>query len=158
MASTPETLRLDTAPTAAILPLRTRVLRPHFPAGQLAHFEGDDLPHTHHFAAWDGDEVVAVLSLFLNSMPDTTQDAWQLRGMAVAPEVQSQGVGTRLLEHALIRQALVDPTITLVWCNARERAVPFYERHGFTIVSPIFEIEGVGPHYRMARAMPALLA
>ncbi|TXD37230.1 GNAT family N-acetyltransferase [Lujinxingia vulgaris] len=158
MASAPETLRLDAAPTATILPLRTRVLRAHFPAGQLAHFEGDDLPHTHHFAAWAGDEVVGVLSLFQNPMPGDSQPAWQLRGMAVAPELQGQGVGGRLLEHALTRQALADPTLTLVWCNARQRAVPFYERHGFTIVSPLFEIEGVGPHHRMARAMPTLLA
>lgn len=158
MASTPETLRLDAAPTATILPLRTRVLRPNFPEGRLAHFEGDDLPHTRHFAAWQREEVVGVLSLFLNPMPDTTQAAWQLRGMAVAPEIQGQGVGRRLLEHALTREALANPTLTLVWCNARERAVPFYERLGFDIVSPRFEIEGVGPHYRMARPMPTLLA
>ncbi|RDV37131.1 GNAT family N-acetyltransferase [Bradymonadaceae bacterium TMQ3] len=157
MVSAPETLRLDAALTDAILPLRTRVLRPHLAPGRLAHFEGDDHPHTRHFAAWRGEEVVGVLSLFQNPMPGNTPPAWQLRGMAVAPEVQGQGVGGRLLEHALTRQALADPTITWVWCNARQRAVPFYERHGFAIVSPLFDIEGVGPHVRMARTLPTLL-
>ena len=38
---------------------------------------------------------------------------------------------------------------TGIWCNARIRAVPMYERRGFVIVSDIFEIEGIGPHHDM---------
>lgn len=153
-----DTLRLDAADAAIILALRTRVLRPHFKAGQLAHFEGDELPDTHHFAAWHGEQVVGVLSIFLEPMPGRLGDAWQLRGMAVAPELQGCGVGGRLLEHALTRQALTRPDISLVWCNARLSALDFYKRHGFEIASPRFEIEGVGPHHRMRRLMPTLLA
>jgi hypothetical protein len=38
-----------------------------------------------------------------------------------------------------------------VWCNARTPAVGLYERAGFAIESGEFEIEGIGPHFVMAR-------
>ena len=38
---------------------------------------------------------------------------------------------------------------TGIWCNARIKAVPMYARCGFEIVSDIFEIESIGPHYDM---------
>jgi hypothetical protein len=38
---------------------------------------------------------------------------------------------------------------TGIWCNARIRAVPMYTRCEFEIVSDIFEIIGIGPHYDM---------
>ncbi|MCC6839587.1 MAG: GNAT family N-acetyltransferase [Flavobacteriales bacterium] len=72
---------------------------------------------------------------------------FRLRGMATAPGHQGCGYGAAVLrfglEQARARQA------DLIWCNARERAVPFYRREGFLIGGPAFEIVGIGLHHLM---------
>ncbi|RAL22434.1 GNAT family N-acetyltransferase [Lujinxingia litoralis] len=153
-----DTIRLEAAQLTDVLPLRTRVLRPHLPPGTLAHFPGDDLPQTRHFAAWSGEEVIAVASFYLNTLPDSPQEAWQLRGMAVAPHFQGRGFGGRLLQVALTHLALARHQTHHVWCNARQSAQAFYQRHGFQVISAPFTIEGVGPHVKMSRTLPTLLA
>lgn len=40
---------------------------------------------------------------------------------------------------------------TLLWCNARVVAIPFYIADGWKIVSDVFEIQTVGPHVIMTR-------
>ena len=37
----------------------------------------------------------------------------------------------------------------LLWCKARLVAIDFYESLGFIKIGPIYEIEGIGPHYTM---------
>ena len=70
-----------------------------------------------------------------------------MRGMATEPEARRRGAGsavlTALIDHARENGA------TLVWCNARIGARTLYERAGFAVVSEQFEIDGIGPHYRM---------
>jgi predicted GNAT family N-acyltransferase len=36
-----------------------------------------------------------------------------------------------------------------MWCNARQSAEAFYQRHGWQGVSEPFVIEPIGPHRRM---------
>ena len=45
------------------------------------------------------------------------------------------------------------PPFDRLWCNARIKAVPFYERNGFAIHGGPFEIAGIGTHYLMHRAL-----
>ena len=37
----------------------------------------------------------------------------------------------------------------LIWCRARLVAIDFYQSIGFLKIGPIYEIEGIGPHYTM---------
>lgn len=71
----------------------------------------------------------------------------RLRGMATAPAHRGQGFGSALLRfgtgHA--RRQGHD----LVWCNARELAVPFYARQGFLPQGPLFPLAGIGIHQMM---------
>src|SRR4051812_9833150 len=69
--------------------------------------------------------------------------------MATLPEARGQGAGTRLLD-ALVRHAEAEGA-TLVWCNARTRAISLYDRAGFEVVSDVFEPPHIGPHVRMER-------
>ena len=57
------------------------------------------------------------------------------------------GVGRRLMELSLadIREKM--PT-HLIYVNAQEHAVGFYEKFGFSVVSEVFYEENI-PHYRM---------
>jgi predicted GNAT family N-acyltransferase len=40
-----------------------------------------------------------------------------------------------------------------LWCNAREKAVKFYQNNGFEIIGEPFEIEKVGTHYVMFKKL-----
>jgi hypothetical protein len=75
--------------------------------------------------------------------------ARQLRGMAVVTEWQKAGVGRGLL--LLLESELMLQSVHLLWCNARQPAVPFYERLGWRTISEQFEIPTAGPHFRMRR-------
>jgi GNAT superfamily N-acetyltransferase len=55
-----------------------------------------------------------------------------LWGMAVAPDLQGQGAGRRLVEELLARAAAAGAR--LVWADARETAVGFYERCGWRAI------------------------
>ena len=62
------------------------------------------------------------------------------------PEFQNRGIGSKIVE---MLQKYAKENDSGIWCNARIRAVPMYQRRGFVIVSEIFEIEGIGPHHDM---------
>ncbi|QEE48285.1 GNAT family N-acetyltransferase [Flavobacterium alkalisoli] len=111
-------------------------------------FDGDDLPQTVHFGVYDSDNLVGIVSVFRVSHPDfANANQYQLRGMAVLPTHQKKGLGDLLLEAAenYIKQQGTD----LIWFNAREVAVGFYSKAGYTISGELFEIPTVGPHYVM---------
>lgn len=146
---------------SAILELRTRVLRPHFPPSQQAHFDGDEASTTHHFAAYhrgDPTRVLAAVSYFDAPFPEDNQPAVQLRGMAVAPQYRRQGLGAHLLQTTLARLPFLYPTRQLVWCNARETALPFYQAQGFQLTGHITTLSEIGLHHRMTRQIPLALA
>ena len=125
-----------------LLDLRARVLRPGL-APERTRFAGDDDPTTRHWVATRDDEVVCCVSVMAASDPGGSVARFQLRGMATADVARNLGIGRRLLDlvHAEVGEAM--------WCNARVRAASFYERAGWIRTSDVFEIEGVGPHYRM---------
>lgn len=126
-----------------VLDLRHRVLRPGRPA-ETAIFDGDHAPATRHWVAIQADRVVGVASVMQAPHP-TRPDGprWQLRGMAVEPDLQGSGVGRAVLEAV---QAEVTDDL---WCNARVAVVPFYERSGWRAEGDVFDVAGVGPHRRM---------
>lgn len=130
-----------------VLPLRQAVLiagtnrvSPEFP--------GDRDPETVHYGAFEDDRLVGCAS-FLRSEWEG-EPAWQLRGMATDPAYRRRGVGKALLAYveADLRRT---HEIRRLWCNARLGAAEFYARNGWRFASETFEIEGVGPHRRMAK-------
>ncbi len=141
-----DSLCLRQVAVAAILPLRHQVLRAGLPL-VTASFAGDDLATTVHVAAMDNAAVIGCASWMASEYAG--EPAYQLRGMAVAEAWRGQGVGQRLL--AFSDALLAASPITLRWCNARTVAVPFYERAGWTVVSPAFDIPTAGPHRQMMR-------
>jgi predicted GNAT family N-acyltransferase len=134
--------------------LRRAVLRPNWPTGSPMH--GDDNPDATHFAALDGGSVIACCLVFPRTYPLRPEEpaAWQLRGMATAPDRQGQGLGGMVLaaavDHVARRGAV------LMWCEARTTALVFYAQHGFTVDGPEFlHAESGIPHHRMWRAVAA---
>jgi len=128
-------------------PLRLAVLRPGRPI-ESAKFPGDDAPSTRHFGAFRDGQLLGIASLYLAEMPGRKGwRAFQLRGMATAPEARGKGLGSALV-HACIAFTR-EYGAQLLWCNARTGAVGFYQKLGFEILGSEFEIPDVGPHFRM---------
>ena len=120
--------------------LRQAVLRPYLTVEDMA---GHEPAGAVAFGAFDGDELVAVGLVG----PEGEPGAWRVRGMATAPQARGRGAGTAVLA-ALLRHASAHGA-TSVWCNARVRAIPLYERAGLRVVSDVFEPPDIGPHVRM---------
>ncbi|MEI3797773.1 MULTISPECIES: 1-(5-phosphoribosyl)-5-[(5-phosphoribosylamino)methylideneamino]imidazole-4-carboxamide isomerase [unclassified Chitinophaga] len=88
-----------------------------------------------HFGVFDQGQLVTVVSLFLG------RDSAQFRKLATAPAAQGKGFGKAILAH------LVDickkEKIKLLWCNARDTAVTFYDRLGYTTKGDYFIKGGI---------------
>jgi GNAT superfamily N-acetyltransferase len=140
-------MHIAPAEVETILPLRHAVLRAGMPV-DAARFQGDHDPSTLHLAGWLDGEVTACLTV--HRQPYHERPAWRLRGMAVAGAQQGRGLGSALLRDLHARLDSGDGP-HLIWCNAREIAVRFYQRHGYAIASARFDIPTAGPHYVMVR-------
>ena len=109
-------------------------------------FPGDVDPATRHVGVFIEGACVGCATFLRKD--DEGRPAWQLRGMATAPTHRGQGLGRALLAFA---ERELAAEADRFWCNARETAAPFYEKMGWVRVSERFIIDGVGPHYRMAK-------
>lgn len=108
-------------------PLRHSVLWPDKP---LDYVMVDDDVAGHHFGAFDNEELIAVISLFVNGQES------RFRKFAAHPDHQRKGVGTLLLNHVIAEARRLGATV--LWCDARLDAADFYRRFGMTAVSDVF--------------------
>lgn len=134
-----------------VRPLRLEVLRAGM-VDQTVDFDGDDDPTTIHLGAFDQDENnVGVSTWMQRTFPlEEEHKAFQLRGMATADNVQSRGIGALLLDAGF--KHAQENGIYLIWANARDTALNFYNRHGFTTVGEGF-IEPITqlPHHKVVK-------
>lgn len=144
----PNELSIGTATTAEILPLRMAVLRDGTPS-QDPRYAEDDLDITVHLVARDEAGRIVGTSTWLTRPFPHQPDApgVQLRGMAVDKSLQSRGVGALLLE-AGVRRAREAGALN-VWARARDSALAFYERNGFTVVGDAFMDDATGMSHHL---------
>ena len=138
--------------TNDVLDLRMAVLRDGTPSRDPRYAQDDD-PDAVHLAIHDGDEVVATSTWLDRPWPlDESAVAVQLRGMAVAKALQGRGIGGILLTAGIERAR--DRGARFVWARARDAALDFYRRLGFTVEGEGF-IEPVTrlPHHVVVRAV-----
>jgi len=140
--------------TEDVRPLRHAILRPGRPWEDTA-FPGDRDPATVHLAAFDGDRLVGIASLYREPRADGT-DGWRLRGMATAEDARGRGAGRSLLAACIAHVAARGGGE--LWCNARTPAIGFYAAAGFEVVSDEFDVPGIGPHVVMSLDVPAAAA
>jgi predicted N-acetyltransferase YhbS len=112
--------------------------------------ELDEDADSWHLGAVDvAGRVVAISSFFRQRNPATPDvaDAMRLEFMAVDPSVQRQGIGSAVMAEALHR--LHSAGVPLLWATARDDAIPFYERFGFSVVegSAFTPVETGRPHH-----------
>ena len=132
-------------------PLRQQVLRPHQALSSVL-TAGDADPAGAAFAArTPGGTVVGTAIIRPEGCPwlPEAPGAWRLRGMATAPDLRGQGIGSLVLRAAIAHIALTGGK--LVWCNARTPALRFYEREGFRTHGEQWIDPQIGPHVAMWR-------
>ncbi len=127
-------------------PLRFLVLWPHKRSIEECLLDIDFLPSTRHFGALDenGSLLACCTMVMEQRMIDQQYYPLRLRAMASHPTVRGRGVGKQLLLEAIQRCGGES-----VWCDAREKAVAFYEKCGWQVKSDVYQIPIIGPHYLM---------
>ncbi|MGB5418163.1 GNAT family N-acetyltransferase [Algibacter sp.] len=111
-------------------------------------FDGDNLETTIHLGIFIDTKIVGICSFFKNQNTNLQNvSQYQLRGMAVLKTHQGKNLGKIILKHG--EQLLKEKNTKIIWCNAREVAVPFYEKTGYQITGNPFNISDIGLHYMM---------
>lgn len=144
-------LRVSRIDARDTIPIRHQVLRAGLPI-ETCHFEGDEDEQTFHLGAFVEGKLVSVASFFFEKHPKLEPEyQYRLRGMATLPEFRHQGLSSELLRMGLpiVKQNFC----SLLWCNARESAMGFYQKVGFEKIEGVFDIPGVGPHVLMFKSL-----
>jgi predicted GNAT family N-acyltransferase len=129
--------------------VRSKVLRKGKPIESCS-FEGDDLETTIHFGLYEDENCVGIVSIFQNKNDNFDENMqFQIRGMAVLEAYQNKGFGQQLIQEC--DEHLKLETNHLIWLNARENAVSFYSKMGYSTVGQPFEIAEIGLHYCMIK-------
>jgi GNAT superfamily N-acetyltransferase len=116
-------------------PVRLAVLRSDTPTKEVR-FAEDESPGAVHLGVRVDGELVATSTWVPRDAPDGTGPAVQLRGMATVGWLQGRGAGAALIAAGCAHARAIGATV--VWANARDRALAFYEREGFVVVGDGF--------------------
>jgi GNAT superfamily N-acetyltransferase len=140
-----EVLRIKSIDT---YPIRHKMLRPNGTIEDCI-FQGDNDELTFHLGAFVDKKLVSVASFYFEKHP-SFEDSYQfrLRGMATLPDFQGHGLSSALLRTAF--PVIKQNQCTLLWCNAREKALGFYTRVGFKPSGELFTIQNIGKHMLMS--------
>ena len=114
-------------------------------------FDHDDEPYTFHLGLYILDELLGVITYIKQDHPEFNGNQYQLRGMAVLKGYRKRGFGNLLIEKG--EEILIHRNASMVWCNAREIAVNFYEKHDFIKIGKPFVIPKIGLHFAMYKSL-----
>lgn len=134
--------------TKETYPLRLEVLWQHKNSLNECGLEIDDLESTFHVGAYKNEELVSIGTFLLqNNEKFKELKQYRLRAMATSPKVRGENFGKKIIEFAI--NELQKRNVELLWCDAREIALGFYEKMGFTLVGDFYEIPIIGKHKLM---------
>lgn len=125
--------------------LRFRVLWPHLESPEKCVIDIDHRADAIHLGTFDGERLVAIGSLFefeTDKLPHPRK--YRLRAMATDPEYRGKHTGEMLVKKAI--EMLRSRNYDVLWCDARLKAVGFYEKIGFRVLGEIYEVPKIGPH------------
>lgn len=128
--------------------IRSEVLRPGKPVSE-CHFETDFLKSTFHLGIFENKDLVGVASYMENQFSEFKNPFQiQLRGMAILPSARGNNYGKKLLMEAekILKN---EKEAFLIWFNARELAVKFYQKNGYKTFGNYFMIPNVCQHIVM---------
>ena len=143
------TIANSTDELAAVIDLRYRILRKPWNQPFETATDGMEEKCVNAYIT-DEDRVIACCRLQVNE-----GNVGQIRFMAVEESMQGKGLGTLILEK--LEQQAEKLRLTRIELQARENAVSFYERQGYSIKEKSFLLWGIIQHYLMWKDfVPAL--
>jgi len=133
-----------------IMPLRVKVLRKGTPVTH-CNYPEDTYEDVIHLGVKNENTVVGTSSWFRKECPDLDGEAAiQLKGMAVDDSLQGSGIGVQIIAAGLA--LATERGVSIVWARARDSALGFYLRCGFTEIGPGYIDEPTGmPHHNVYR-------
>jgi GNAT superfamily N-acetyltransferase len=133
-----------------IMPLRVKVLRKGTPVTH-CNYPEDTYEDVIHLGVKNENTVVGTSSWFRKECPDLDGEAAiQLKGMAVDDSLQGSGIGVQIIAAGLA--LATERGVSIVWARARDSALGFYVRCGFTEIGPGYIDEPTGmPHHNVYR-------
>ena len=135
-----------------IMQLRVAVLRKGTPATD-CNYPEDNYPDVVHFGIIRDGIAIATSSWFMKECPEKLGiTAMQLKGMAVADELQGAGLGALLIDTGMALAK--ERGARIAWARARDSAMGFYERLGFVSTGEGF-VDGptAMPHHIVVRTL-----
>jgi len=99
-----------------------------------------------HFALSENGYILAIARL--DKVDDTV---CQVRFVAVESDQQGKGLG-KLIMDAVEERGRSEGYLKLV-LHARDYALPFYEKLGYTLIGPSYKLFDVLQHYEMEKAL-----
>jgi len=135
-------------PAVQTRPLRHLVLWPHIEKEEDCNIDIDLREDAVHFAAFDGEKIVAVASLFeMSSHKIKFENQYRLRAMASHPDYRGRHAGQAIVRAAI--EYVEKAGGEVLWCDARKVALGFYEKLGFERIDEWYEVPKIGPHQFM---------
>ena len=119
------------------LPIRHAVLWPNKPPS-FCKIEDDETAN--HYGVFIENKLVCVASVYIQ------QQTARLRKFATLSDFQGKGIGSYMLAYLIETLKILD--LEVFWCDARETALPFYQRFGLEKQGSRFEKSGI-PYYKM---------
>ncbi|SMB95633.1 GCN5-related N-acetyltransferase [Hymenobacter roseosalivarius DSM 11622] len=133
---------------AAYYALRYQVLRQPWqqpPGSERA--DDDEVAATHHIMAVADDGMVIGVA----RLHPSEKNQVQVRAVAVHPDWHGRGVGLQLMTY--LEETAAAQGFTECILHARESAVAFYRKLGYTVVAPSHTLFGVIPHFLMRKLL-----
>lgn len=101
-----------------------------------------------HLGAFENGELLAVCSLFrMKTSKLNYEQQYRLRAMGSLEKARGKGAGKAIIQEAL--QQTKERGVDVLWCDAREVALGFYEKLGFQRIDEWYEVPKVGRHQLM---------
>ena len=125
--------------------LRYRILRE--PLGKERGSERNEGDETGvHFALYENGQLIAVARL-----DRVDQTICQARFVAVESHLQGLGYGRRIM--TVLENEALDLGYRKLILHARDYALPFYEKLGYTLVGPSYKLFDVLQHFEMFKVL-----
>ncbi|HLP55446.1 MAG TPA: GNAT family N-acetyltransferase [Fluviicola sp.] len=125
--------------------LRYRILRE--PLGKERGSERNDGDEAGiHFALFEDESILAIARL-----DKVSETVCQVRFVAVESAIQGKGLGKQIMDAVEKRGAEIGYTKLIL--HARDYALPFYEKLGYTLLGPSYKLFDVLQHYEMEKIL-----
>jgi len=129
-------------------PLRHSVLWRHIELEIDCDIDIDQREDAIHLGAYFNDQIISVCSLFEMTTENLMYASQlRLRAMATNPDFRGQNAGRAVVKKAI--ELASEKNYDVLWCDAREVALGFYEKCGFQVKGDFYQVRNIGPHKLM---------